>query len=84
MHYLDDGLDNQYSIDIQGGGSDLIFPHHEMSAAQSKAISGKEFARAYVHSGMIGLDGEKMSKSKEISSSFQRWSTREQTLWLYV
>lgn len=64
MHYLDDGLDNQYSIDIQGGGSDLIFPHHEMSAAQSKAISGKEFARAYVHSGMIGLDGEKMSKSK--------------------
>ncbi len=64
MHYLDDGLDNHYSIDIQGGGSDLIFPHHEMSAAQSKAISGKEFARAYVHSGMIGLDGEKMSKSK--------------------
>ena len=64
MHYLDDALDNQYSIDIQGGGSDLIFPHHEMSAAQSKAISGKEFARAYVHSGMIGLDGEKMSKSK--------------------
>ncbi len=64
MHYLDDGIDNQYSIDIQGGGSDLIFPHHEMSAAQSKAISGKEFARAYVHSGMIGLDGEKMSKSK--------------------
>jgi len=64
MNYLDGELDNQYSIDIQGGGSDLIFPHHEMSAAQSKAISGKEFARAYVHSGMIGLDGEKMSKSK--------------------
>ena len=64
MYYLDDGLDNQYSIDIQGGGSDLIFPHHEMSAAQSKAISGKEFARSYVHTGMIGLDGEKMSKSK--------------------
>jgi L-cysteine:1D-myo-inositol 2-amino-2-deoxy-alpha-D-glucopyranoside ligase len=64
MNYLDGELDNQFSIDIQGGGSDLIFPHHEMSAAQSKAISGKEFARAYVHSGMIGLDGEKMSKSK--------------------
>jgi len=64
MHYLDDSLDDQYSIDIQGGGSDLIFPHHEMSAAQSKAISGKEFARSYVHTGMIGLDGEKMSKSK--------------------
>jgi L-cysteine:1D-myo-inositol 2-amino-2-deoxy-alpha-D-glucopyranoside ligase len=64
MHYLDDTLDDQYSIDIQGGGSDLIFPHHEMSAAQSKAISGKEFARSYVHAGMIGLEGEKMSKSK--------------------
>lgn len=64
MHYLDDDRDVQYSIDIQGGGSDLIFPHHEMSAAQSKAISGKEFARSYVHTGMIGLDGEKMSKSK--------------------
>jgi len=64
MHYLDDSLDEQYSIDIQGGGSDLIFPHHEMSAAQSKAISGKEFAHSYVHTGMIGLDGEKMSKSK--------------------
>lgn len=64
MHYLDDSVDAQYSIDIQGGGSDLIFPHHEMSAAQSKAISGKEFARSYVHAGLIGLEGEKMSKSK--------------------
>ncbi len=64
LRYLDDGSDTQFSIDIQGGGSDLIFPHHEMSAAQSSAISGKEFARAYVHAGMIGLDGEKMSKSK--------------------
>lgn len=64
MHYLDDTLDDQYSIDIQGGGSDLIFPHHEMSAAQSKVISGKEFAHSYVHTGMIGLEGEKMSKSK--------------------
>jgi L-cysteine:1D-myo-inositol 2-amino-2-deoxy-alpha-D-glucopyranoside ligase len=51
-------------IDIQGGGSDLIFPHHFMSAAQSKAMTGQEFARAFVHTGMIGLDGEKMSKSK--------------------
>ena len=64
MHYLDQDVDKHYSIDIQGGGSDLIFPHHEMSAAQSKAMSGKEFARSYVHAGMIGLDGEKMSKSK--------------------
>lgn len=51
-------------IDIQGGGSDLIFPHHEMCAAQAQVISGKPFAKAYVHAGMIGLDGEKMSKSK--------------------
>jgi len=64
MHYLEDKVDAHYSIDIQGGGSDLIFPHHEMSASQSKVISKKEFARSYVHTGMIGLDGEKMSKSK--------------------
>jgi len=51
-------------IDIQGGGSDLIFPHHEMCAAQANVIAGKELAAHYVHAGMIGLDGEKMSKSK--------------------
>lgn len=51
-------------IDIQGGGSDLIFPHHEMSASQVRILTGKEFASAYVHAGLIGLDGEKMSKSK--------------------
>jgi L-cysteine:1D-myo-inositol 2-amino-2-deoxy-alpha-D-glucopyranoside ligase len=51
-------------IDIQGGGSDLIFPHHEMCAAQAQVLSGKPLAGNYVHAGMIGLDGEKMSKSK--------------------
>lgn len=51
-------------LDIQGGGSDLIFPHHEMSASQVRALTGKKLARAFVHAGMIGLDGEKMSKSK--------------------
>jgi L-cysteine:1D-myo-inositol 2-amino-2-deoxy-alpha-D-glucopyranoside ligase len=51
-------------IDIQGGGRDLIFPHHEMCAAQAQVISGKPLASTYVHAGMIGLDGEKMSKSK--------------------
>jgi L-cysteine:1D-myo-inositol 2-amino-2-deoxy-alpha-D-glucopyranoside ligase len=51
-------------IDIQGGGSDLIFPHHFMSAIQVKAITNQQFARGYVHTGMVGLDGEKMSKSK--------------------
>jgi L-cysteine:1D-myo-inositol 2-amino-2-deoxy-alpha-D-glucopyranoside ligase len=64
LNYLDVDPSSETSIDFQGGGSDLIFPHHEMSAAQSKIISGKEFAAHYVHAGMIGLDGEKMSKSK--------------------
>ncbi|MFL6105762.1 MAG: cysteine--1-D-myo-inosityl 2-amino-2-deoxy-alpha-D-glucopyranoside ligase [Marmoricola sp.] len=52
-------------FEVQGGGSDLVFPHHEMSAAESQvAESDTRFARAYVHSGMVALDGEKMSKSK--------------------
>ncbi|OYO20211.1 cysteine--1-D-myo-inosityl 2-amino-2-deoxy-alpha-D-glucopyranoside ligase [Enemella evansiae] len=51
-------------FDVQGGGSDLAFPHHEMSAAEAFVATGKRFARAYVHAGMVGLDGEKMSKSK--------------------
>lgn len=63
LHYLDPESGSSTSVDIQGGGSDLIFPHHEMSAAQSKAINGKEFAEHYVHAGMIALDGVKMSKS---------------------
>jgi L-cysteine:1D-myo-inositol 2-amino-2-deoxy-alpha-D-glucopyranoside ligase len=53
------------TFDVQGGGSDLIFPHHEMSAAHAESVTGDwPFARHYVHAGMIGLDGEKMSKSK--------------------
>ncbi|MCW4353113.1 cysteine--1-D-myo-inosityl 2-amino-2-deoxy-alpha-D-glucopyranoside ligase [Hoyosella sp. YIM 151337] len=52
-------------FDIQGGGSDLIFPHHEFSAAHAEAATGvQRMARHYVHTGMIGLDGEKMSKSR--------------------
>ncbi|WP_114559079.1 cysteine--1-D-myo-inosityl 2-amino-2-deoxy-alpha-D-glucopyranoside ligase [Desertihabitans aurantiacus] len=51
-------------IDVQGGGSDLVFPHHEMCAAEGQVATGRPFARHYVHSGMVGLDGEKMSKSK--------------------
>jgi L-cysteine:1D-myo-inositol 2-amino-2-deoxy-alpha-D-glucopyranoside ligase len=51
-------------IDVQGGGSDLVFPHHELSAAEAEVATGiAPFARAYVHAGMVGLDGEKMSKS---------------------
>jgi len=52
-------------FDLQGGGSDLIFPHHEFSAAHAEALTGNHpFARHYAHAGMIGLDGEKMSKSR--------------------
>jgi L-cysteine:1D-myo-inositol 2-amino-2-deoxy-alpha-D-glucopyranoside ligase len=53
------------TIDVQGGGNDLIFPHHECSAAHAEVLTGAApFARHYVHAGMIGLDGEKMSKSR--------------------
>jgi L-cysteine:1D-myo-inositol 2-amino-2-deoxy-alpha-D-glucopyranoside ligase len=52
-------------IDLNGGGSDLAFPHHECGAAHAEAFTGVfPFARHYTHSGMIGLDGEKMSKSR--------------------
>ncbi len=52
-------------FDVQGGGNDLIFPHHESSAAHAQvACATRPFARHYVHTGMIGLAGEKMSKSK--------------------
>jgi L-cysteine:1D-myo-inositol 2-amino-2-deoxy-alpha-D-glucopyranoside ligase len=58
-HYLGD------VIDLQGGGSDLVFPHHECSAAHAEAATGRNpFARRYVHTGMVGLDGHKMSKSR--------------------
>jgi len=53
------------TIDVQGGGSDLAFPHHELGAAEVSVATGVwPFARAYVHAGMVGLDGEKMSKSR--------------------
>ena len=52
-------------FDVQGGGSDLLFPHHEMSAAHAEVgRSSWPFAHAYVHAGMVGLEGEKMSKSR--------------------
>ena len=63
-NYLSGDSSQASLIDIQGGGSDLIFPHHFMSAIQVKAMTGQQFARGYVHTGMVGLDGEKMSKSK--------------------
>ena len=52
-------------FDVQGGGSDLVFPHHEMGASEAQAaVDGLTFARAYVHAGMVGYQGEKMSKSR--------------------
>ena len=64
IKYLQPDSNEPSLIDIQGGGSDLIFPHHEMCAAQAQVLTGKPLASTYVHAGMIGLDGEKMSKSK--------------------
>jgi L-cysteine:1D-myo-inositol 2-amino-2-deoxy-alpha-D-glucopyranoside ligase len=53
------------TFDVQGGGSDLVFPHHEMSASEAQAATGgTPFARAYMHAGMVAYEGEKMSKSR--------------------
>jgi len=50
---------------VQGGGDDLVFPHHEMSAVQAVSLTGRRpFAQVYAHQAMVGLDGEKMSKSQ--------------------
>ena len=61
--YLDKDS-NDPILHVQGGGSDLIFPHHFMSAQIVKAAYGRDFSQYFVHAAMIGLDGEKMSKSK--------------------
>ncbi|WP_183093298.1 cysteine--1-D-myo-inosityl 2-amino-2-deoxy-alpha-D-glucopyranoside ligase [Nocardioides stalactiti] len=52
------------TMDVQGGGSDLVFPHHEMCAGHAQVATGAPYARAYAHAGMVGYDGEKMSKSR--------------------
>ncbi|RHW25332.1 cysteine--1-D-myo-inosityl 2-amino-2-deoxy-alpha-D-glucopyranoside ligase [Nocardioides immobilis] len=52
------------TIDIQAGGSDLVFPHHEMCAGHAQVATGAPYARVYAHAGMVGYDGEKMSKSR--------------------
>lgn len=53
------------TVDVVGGGSDLAFPHHELGAAEAEVATGVvPFGRTFVHTGMVGLDGEKMSKSK--------------------
>src|SRR5690625_2264591 len=52
------------AFDLNGGGSDLIFPHHEMGAAETRCVTGGPNAHAHLHVGMVGLHGEKMSKSQ--------------------
>ena len=63
LEYLD-REEPDYVIDMQGGGSDLIFPHHFMSAALINALTNRKFAKLFIHTGMVGFQGEKMSKSK--------------------
>lgn len=63
LDYLDRN-EEDYVIDLQGGGNDLLFPHHFMSAQLVKAATGRDFAKFYIHTGLVGYEGEKMSKSK--------------------
>lgn len=69
--YLGDGFD------IHGGGTDLIFPHHENEIAQSEADTGETFARYWMHNGMLNLSGEKMAKSTghvvKLVAALDRW-----------
>jgi cysteinyl-tRNA synthetase len=59
--HLDRG--GAYSVDIHGGGADLLFPHHENEAAQTRCATGHEIANYWMHNGFVTIDGEKMSKS---------------------
>lgn len=65
------------NFEIHGGGRDLIFPHHENEIAQSEAFSGTNFAKIWMHVGMVTINGEKMSKSlgntKSIDHVLTRW-----------
>jgi L-cysteine:1D-myo-inositol 2-amino-2-deoxy-alpha-D-glucopyranoside ligase len=51
------------TLDVHGGGRDLAFPHHECEAAQSESVTGERFVKHWMHVGLVGLDGTKMSKS---------------------
>ena len=65
------------NFDIHGGGRDLIFPHHENEIAQSESFTEKQFAKIWMHAGMITINGEKMSKSignvKTVSHVLENW-----------
>ena len=71
LKYLGDGFE------IHGGGRDLIFPHHENEIAQSESFTSKQFAKIWMHVGMITIDGEKMSKSvgnvKSVNHVLENW-----------
>ena len=68
------------TIDLHGGGTDLIFPHHECEAAQSEAATGDPFVGHWMHQAMVNLDGEKMSKSLGnlvfVSDLLKAWDPR--------
>ena len=68
------------TIDLHGGGSDLVFPHHECETAQSEAATGEPFVRHWMHQAMVRMDGEKMSKSLGnlvfVSELRKEWDTR--------
>lgn len=55
--------DKEFAIDIHGGGADLLFPHHENEACQSRCATGRELAKYWMHNGFVNVDGQKMSKS---------------------
>ncbi len=54
---------DKFSIDIHGGGADLLFPHHENEASQSRCATGHELSKYWMHNGFVNINGEKMSKS---------------------
>jgi len=62
-HFAKTHGNDEYSIDIHCGGADLLFPHHENEAAQSRCATGHELAKYWMHNGFVQIDGEKMSKS---------------------
>lgn len=55
--------DEEFAIDIHGGGADLLFPHHENEASQTRCATGRELAKYWMHNGFVNINGEKMSKS---------------------
>jgi cysteinyl-tRNA synthetase len=73
------------TFEIHGGGHDLVFPHHENEIAQSEAYTGKQFAKIWMHAGMVTINSEKMSKSLgnivSIEKALEKWGMN--TLRLY-